>query len=66
MGINVEQITTFMKSMRTRFGKLSSEETGKGAQDLSFREQWIYDNFTFLKTHIDKERQSRVSLKVNK
>ena len=50
-----DQLHTMMKSMRSRVGKLSDarKKSGQGADDsMSERDKFIYDNFSFLVTHI--------------
>ncbi len=44
------------KSMRTCFGKLSRLPTGSGAQDLTERDEGILHKFSWLKTHISRQR----------
>ncbi len=44
------------KSMRTHFGKLSRLPTGSGAQELTERDNGILCKFSWLKTHISRQR----------
>jgi hypothetical protein len=66
---SVQQIETFMKSMRTQFSKLTDEKnkkSGSGAETLTRRTQWIVRRFEFLRPHIRRLKAKRkVSQKVN-
>jgi hypothetical protein len=48
-------LLTWYRSMRIRYGKLQKTTTKSGAgssQQLSHRDHWILDNFSFFKPHI--------------
>jgi hypothetical protein len=49
--------------MRTIYGKLTSEKSGKGREDPSERQQWVINSFRFLDAYIKRTR-SRSSSKV--
>ena len=51
--------------MRTRLGKLTSVTTGMAPEKMTWRDKWIYENAIFLQQHIDQQRKSSVSCKVN-
>lgn len=40
--------------MRTRLGKISGKKSGDGAKELTDRDQWIVDKFSFLQSHISR------------
>ena len=50
--------------MRTRYAKLVQTRSGQGTKELSQRDQWIVDTFSFLRPHIVRcpTRTSKVSL----
>ena len=47
------QLKMFFDSMRTRYGRLTnSGKSGQGSKELTERDQFVLDNFGFLKDHI--------------
>ncbi len=54
--VGVEYLMSWYKSMRTHFGKLSRLSTGSGAQDLTERDEGILCKFSWLKTHISRQK----------
>ncbi len=54
--IDVEYLMSWYKSMRTCFGKLSRLPTGSASQDLTERDEGILRKFSWLKTHISRQR----------
>lgn len=38
--------------MRTRFGRISKRKSGDGAKELTDRDSWILEAFSFLRKHI--------------
>lgn len=47
-------INTWYKSLRTRYGKLKMKKSGDGAAELTDRENWLLQKFTFLDGHIHR------------
>uniref|UniRef100_UPI00358EE98D uncharacterized protein n=1 Tax=Myxine glutinosa TaxID=7769 RepID=UPI00358EE98D len=61
-----QQLKTLFESMRTRYGKITALKSGQGAvEELSERDQTIYNTYRFLDTHI-KRCPSRQSAKFPK
>ncbi len=54
--VDVEYLMSWYKSMRTRLGKLSRLPSRSGAQDLTERDEGILCKFSWLKTHISRQR----------
>ena len=48
----VEEIHVWWKSIRTRFGKLSSAKYMDEAKELTDRDKYILENLKFLEKHI--------------
>jgi len=64
LGITLKELKKWYLSLRTRFGKLSKTKSGQGAPKVTQREQWILDQFAFLRSHIYRQ-PSRVSCSVS-
>ncbi|XP_019745841.1 uncharacterized protein LOC109528015 [Hippocampus comes] len=54
-----KQVMGFLKNYRTRFVKLNSKKSTQADQELTATEQWILDNFAYLRPHIKKRRGRR-------
>ena len=52
MGKSVDILEHWIVNVRTRYAKLIDEKTGIPTQDMTERDQWIHDTFTFLRPHI--------------
>ena len=54
-----EELQRWFQSVRTKFGKLTGgPKSGSGAQNLTSREKWVLNTFTFLKPHISRQRKT--------
>ena len=47
-----EQLKKHIDSLRSQHGRLTNQKTGQAREDMTERNQWIYDTFSFLNTHI--------------
>ena len=47
-----QAIKVWFTSQRTVFGKLQKKKSGQARKDPTFRQQWVVDNFAFLKSHL--------------
>ena len=65
MGLTVDQIQTWYKSNRTRYGKLIKTKSGQGQQRITQRGEWVLKSFDFLKSHIYRQ-PSRSACSVSK
>ncbi|XP_051927156.1 trichohyalin-like isoform X2 [Hippocampus zosterae] len=54
-----KQVMGFLKNYRTRFVKLNSKKSTQADEQLTATEQWILDNFAYLRPHIKKRRGRR-------
>ena len=45
-------IRTWYQSMRTLFGRLKKKTSGQGAKQLTARQHWTKENFSFLSSHL--------------
>ena len=69
LNVTYAEIQQWYASQRTRFGKLLKPKSGKATKALTEREQWILQNFEFLRTHIQRQQArapSSVSTLCNK
>ena len=58
--LTMEELKKWWDSIRTRFGKLSAGgKSGQGAIQLTDREKWILNTFSFLRPHIVRQRKTR-------
>ncbi|XP_063954089.1 uncharacterized protein LOC135153842 [Lytechinus pictus] len=68
MGLEVAALQTFYKSNRTQLSRLkksvgTSDDGTDALEDLSATDRWIWENFSFLKDHIETvERRNVVSI----
>ncbi len=58
--VDVEYLMSWYKSMRTHFGKLSRLPTGSGDHDRTERDVGILHKFSWLKTHISRQRDKQL------
>ena len=60
--ITANQLRTWFYSIRSRFGRLTTEKSGQAAHNrrLTDRERWILDIFSFLKPHIVRQRKTKM------
>ncbi|XP_078310274.1 uncharacterized protein LOC144618326 [Crassostrea virginica] len=69
MGVEVAALKTFYKSNRTQMSRLKRTvgKSGEGAkkfEDLSATDKWVWENFSFLKDHIESvEHRNVVSIR---
>jgi hypothetical protein len=47
-----QAIKVWFTSQRTVFGKLQKKKSGQARKDPTFRQKWVLDNFSFLKSHL--------------
>jgi len=52
LGVEGPEVSTWIKSMRTRYGKVVKMPSGSGTKEFSERDKWIMVKFGFLKSHI--------------
>lgn len=48
----MEDLQVWYKSMRTMYGKLSQHKSGDGCRELTERDKWVKESFSFLSRHI--------------
>ena len=53
------QLSTWLRSIRTRFGRLTKVKSGQAARDLTSREKWILKEFAFFGKHIVRQKQPK-------
>ena len=58
MGVNSEELIIWYTSLRTRYTKLRKKKSGDGAPELTERDQWLLDNFSFLSPFTYEVRKS--------
>lgn len=51
MGKTAEYLKGWYKSLRDIYTRLDKKKSGDGAPELTEREQWVKDNFRFIKAH---------------
>lgn len=49
---SVIMLSTWYKSIRSRYGRILKKKSGDGAGELTERDLWIKAKFEFLKVHI--------------
>ena len=58
--LTMEELKKWWDSIRTRFGKVSAGgKSGQAAVQLTDRELWILNTFSFLRSHIVRQRKTR-------
>ena len=55
MNVNVDMLQTWYKSIRTRIGKLTVEKSGTARKEISVRDRFLLDTFSFLKDQIARK-----------
>ncbi|XP_078670805.1 uncharacterized protein LOC144910952 [Branchiostoma floridae x Branchiostoma belcheri] len=60
MGRSVEHLQTWYRSMRTRMARLLKN---KSVEELTDRDTWVMENFTFLRKHIEAVHRGRGPMK---
>ncbi|KAM9322195.1 uncharacterized protein KZ484_020419 [Pholidichthys leucotaenia] len=53
MGKTVDYLQLWYRSMRTRMSRLLRTKSGQGSEELTERDTWVMDNFSFLRVHIE-------------
>ena len=51
----------WFESQRTRYGKLSKQQSGQAPREMTKRQSWVYQQMGFLKTHIRHKGANRSS-----
>ena len=51
----------WFESQRTRYGKLSKLQSGQAPREMTKRQSWVYQQMSFLKTHIRRKGANRSS-----
>ncbi|XP_055519180.1 ensconsin-like isoform X2 [Leucoraja erinacea] len=66
-GCSYDQLCQWLKSQRTRFGKLSHSlgKSGSASKPLTDREQWIMEKWGFVRNHIVRVHRRKSGRKVN-
>ena len=54
-------VRRWLKSQRTRYGKLSKLQSGQTPREMTKRQSWVYQQMGFLKTHIRRKGANRSS-----
>ena len=54
-------VRRWFESQRTRYGKLSKQQSGQAPREMTQRQSWVYQQMGFLKTHIRQKGASRSS-----
>ena len=54
-------VRRWFESQRTRYGKLSKQQSGQAPREMTKRQSWVYQQMGFLKTHIRPKRANRSS-----
>ena len=54
-------VRRFFESKRTRYGKLSRQQSGQAPRKMTKRQSWVYQQMGFLKTHIRRKGANRIS-----
>lgn len=66
MDKDTDVLKTWYKSIRTRFTRLIHRKSGDGATELTERDNWILQNFTWLKDHVfEMKKKPTVSVRFN-
>ena len=52
LGISGNDLFLWFKSLRSMFGRLQKKKSGQARTNFTARQQWVFDNFAFLKSHI--------------
>ena len=54
-----KQLATWLRSIRTRYGRLTKFKSGQAARDLTAREKWILSVFSFFGKHIVRQKKTK-------
>ena len=54
-----KQLSTWLRSIRTRYGRLTKDKSGQARRDLTAREKWILQVFHFFGRHIVRQKKTR-------
>ena len=54
-------VRRWFESQRTRYGKLSNQQSGQAPREMTKRQSWVYQQMGFLKTHIRCKGANRSS-----
>ena len=54
-------VRRWFESQRTQYGKLSKQQSGQAAREMTKRQSWGYQQMGFLKTHIRRKGANRSS-----
>ena len=54
-------VRRWFESQRTRYGKLSKQQSGQAPREMTKRQSWVYQQMGFLKTHIRRKGANRSS-----
>ena len=54
-----KQLSTWLRSIRTRYGRLTKTKSGQAARDLTAREKWILNVFSFFGRHIVRQKKPK-------
>ena len=54
-------VRRWFESQRTRYGKLSKQQSGQASREMTKRQSWVYQQMGFLKTHIRRKGANRSS-----
>ena len=53
------QLSTWLRPIRTRYGRLTKVKSGQAARDLTAREKWILSEFSFFGRHIVGQKKPK-------
>jgi hypothetical protein len=56
-----ESLETWFRSMRTSWGKIAQKKSGAGAKKRTPKEEWILNNFGFLKDFVHRRNSAKMS-----
>ena len=54
-------VRRWFESQRTRYGKLSKQQSGQTSREMTKKQSWVYQQMGFLKTHIRRKGANRSS-----
>ena len=57
MGRDVSILKTWYSSLRTRYGRLNKKQSGQELMDMTERDTWIVEKFSFLRPHIHEVKK---------
>ncbi|XP_053364978.1 uncharacterized protein LOC128534537 isoform X2 [Clarias gariepinus] len=60
LGITVDQLTTWLKSMRDRTGKLTKKQpSGSGTLPMTDRDKWLLENFGYIQNFMKRVAEGK-------